>query len=281
MVKTHCISVSLLIFACWTILGASVDQSWFQSDHLERDITTLGLDDTKLSQIHSIFTNPLLQNDTLLQIANNTGMSVTPHLIYRYLESVEWSDKYHGKPVVEAIVETIEWRHSFGITQVDTATIAPLIRKGLGYTSVYDKHGRVILYLKIGRNNEMQSADVYHKHMMYMVERADRQCINGGSGQFIAVLDLTGIITHDYLSCDSLFFYCPSSSFFARYCHYASSLLSWFYSSFTVIFPSLVHHCRYTSSPTLVLLIVTYNLPLFVAVVTHRHSCLCSTHLYL
>ena len=191
-VQINRISASLLFILCWTIFGASVDQSWFQSDHLERDITTLGLDENKLSQIRSILTHPLLQNATLLQIANNTGMSVTPHLIYRYLESVEWSEKYHGKPVVEAIVETIEWRHSFGITHVDTTVIAPLIHKGLGYPSVYDKHGRVILYLKIGRNNEMQSVEVYHKHMMYMVERADRQCINGGSGQFIAVLDLTG-----------------------------------------------------------------------------------------
>ena len=189
---TNRISVLLLLFVCWTILGTSVDQTWSQSDHLERDITTLGLDETKLSQIRTILSHPLLQNDTLLQIANHTGMSVTPHLVYRYLESVEWSDKYHGKPVAEAIVETIEWRHSFGITRINTTAIAPLIQKGLGYPSVYDKDGRVILYLKIGRNDEMQSVDVHTKYMMYMVERADRKCINGGSGQFIALLDLTG-----------------------------------------------------------------------------------------
>ena len=85
---TNRVIVLLLLFVCWTILGTSVDQTWFQSDHLEPDITTLGLDETKLSQIRTILSHPLLQKDTLLQIANHTGMSVTPHLVYRYLESM-------------------------------------------------------------------------------------------------------------------------------------------------------------------------------------------------
>lgn len=168
--------------------------SWLQSNHLERDISTMGLEESKIKKVQRVFSDPLLQDTALLKKASDTGMTITPHLVFRYFESVEWSDKYHGKPVVEAIVETIEWRHSFGITKLDTTTITPLLQKRLGYTSVStDKHGRVIMYLKIGRNDKMQTAEVYQKHMMYIVERADRQSINGGSGEFFAIVDLHGL----------------------------------------------------------------------------------------
>ena len=175
-------------------VDSSASKLWLQSDHLERDISAIGLEESKLQKVQQIFSHPLLQDAMLLKKATDTGMSISPHLVFRYLESVEWSDKYHGKPVIEAIVETIEWRHSFGINKIDTTSIVPLVQKGLGYTSeAMDKHGRVIIYLKIGRNDKMETAEVYLKHMMYITERADRQSINGGSGQFVAIVDLHGL----------------------------------------------------------------------------------------
>jgi hypothetical protein len=41
-----------------------------------------------------------------------------------------------------------------------------------GYTSSrLDKHGRVIIYLKVGRNKKLESNTVYRNLLMYTVER--------------------------------------------------------------------------------------------------------------
>jgi CRAL/TRIO domain len=73
--------------------------------------------------------------------------------------------------VTDAILETVKWRHDFGINTIDPSEFKHLIAKGIGYTNGYDKHGRAIMYLKIGRNDEMQSKEVYEKFLMYTVER--------------------------------------------------------------------------------------------------------------
>jgi hypothetical protein len=47
-------------------------------------------------------------------------------------------------------------------------TFTPL----LGYTSdVFDKHGRAIIYLKIGRNVRLENSETYLSLLMYTVER--------------------------------------------------------------------------------------------------------------
>ena len=41
----------------------------------------------------------------------------------------------------------------------------------VGYTSGFDKHGRAIVYVKIGRNEKLEDSATYQKLLMYTVER--------------------------------------------------------------------------------------------------------------
>jgi hypothetical protein len=47
-------------------------------------------------------------------------------------------------------------------------TFYPLI---VGYTGGFDKHGRAIVYVKIGRNEKLEDSVTYQKLLMYTVER--------------------------------------------------------------------------------------------------------------
>lgn len=41
----------------------------------------------------------------------------------------------------------------------------------VGYTGGFDKHGRAIVYVKIGRNEKLEDSVTYQKLLMYTVER--------------------------------------------------------------------------------------------------------------
>ena len=41
----------------------------------------------------------------------------------------------------------------------------------LGYTCGLDKHGRAIVYVKVGRNEKLEDSVTYQKLLMYTVER--------------------------------------------------------------------------------------------------------------
>jgi hypothetical protein len=49
-----------------------------------------------------------------------------------------------------------------------TIKLYPLI---VGYTGGFDKHGRAIVYVKIGRNEKLEDSVTYQKLLMYTVER--------------------------------------------------------------------------------------------------------------
>lgn len=49
-----------------------------------------------------------------------------------------------------------------------TETFRTLI---VGYTGGFDKHGRSIVYVKIGRNEKLEDSVTYQKLLMYTVER--------------------------------------------------------------------------------------------------------------
>lgn len=168
---------------------------WKKSDHLECDIYSLGLDDKKIKQIEEVLNSKVLQNIELIKKANNTEFFINHHLVYRYLQSVGFADNYHGRKIEDAIVETVEWRESFGITKIDTTEINKLVKNGLGYISnTLDKEGRSITYVKLGRNEKMETAETYLKFVMYTIERADKMSVIRGSGQFIAVVDLSDFV---------------------------------------------------------------------------------------
>ena len=159
------------------------------NDHIECDVQLLQLADWKLKKI----------NDTLVALAlpgldkkaQSTAMPISPHLIYRYLASVDWADKYNGKKIEDAIASTIEWREKFGIHSISTNEIAHFVSNGLGYVGKQlDCQGRSIIYLKVGRNKKMESNALYQKLLMYTVERADRMSVECGNGEFVTIIDL-------------------------------------------------------------------------------------------
>ena len=149
----------------------------------------------KLDKVMAVFNSPALQSAELRASAARTGFAITPHLVYRYLESTDFADKYPGKPVTDAIVETVRWREAYGVMRLGREpSVSLLSGKGMSYTSdTLDKLGRAIIYVKIGRNDKMQSNDAYLQHMMYTTERADRMCAAEGSGEFITIADLAGL----------------------------------------------------------------------------------------
>jgi hypothetical protein len=69
---------------------------WRKSDHLECDIAALGLSHEKLSKIDAIVNSSILKIEGFNDMANRTDFVVSPHLVYRYLNSVEFFDNYHG-----------------------------------------------------------------------------------------------------------------------------------------------------------------------------------------
>jgi hypothetical protein len=63
---------------------------------LECDISALGLSPEKLDKIDAIVNSSILKIEGFNDMANRTDFVVTPHLVYRYLNSVEFFDNYHG-----------------------------------------------------------------------------------------------------------------------------------------------------------------------------------------
>ena len=167
-------------------------RGWSVNDHREQPLSALGLTEEKLAKVMAVFNTPALQTADVQAAAARTGFAVTPHLVFRYLESTDWAEKYHGVPVAAAILETVRWRESYGIIRL--APVELLASKGMGYTgSTLDKAGRSIVYIRVGRNDKTQSAEAYLQHMMYTVERADRVCAAEGSGEFVTIADLSGL----------------------------------------------------------------------------------------
>ena len=71
--------------------------AWRGSDHLECDLTKLGLTDVNLKRIDTIMSNDDFKKDEVIRMCNHTGFVLSPHLVYRYLNSVDFNDNYHGQ----------------------------------------------------------------------------------------------------------------------------------------------------------------------------------------
>jgi hypothetical protein len=163
------------------------------NDHIECDVSMLKLADWKTKMINATLATTCLENVALQKKALASDMPITAHLIYRYLASVDWSEKYNGKKIEDAVASTIEWRENFGITNLNTNEFSHMVKNGLGYVSTnLDQHGRSIVYVKVGRNVKMESNSLYQKLLMYTVERADRLSVERGVGEFVTIIDLEG-----------------------------------------------------------------------------------------
>lgn len=160
------------------------------SDHLERDVSLLNLTPAQLGLVMQAFES-LPHDDVLMFKARATQVTVSPHLAYRYLQSCEWSPQYHGRRVNDSIADTIEWRHSYGIASLDTASIAPLVQQRLAWASQsLDKRGRAVMYMHAGHDGPRLPTETYVRLLMYTVERSDRHSVVRGNGEFVVVVDL-------------------------------------------------------------------------------------------
>ena len=175
------------------------------SDHVYVDVykskKELELDDKKIEMIKQAIESPKLKDNKLIEKAKASAINIGPHLAYRYFISGEWQPTFHGAKVEDAIVDTINWRHDFGITSIKTDQFAAFVEKGVAYTSYkVDKFGRVIVYFKLGRNIKLSNNDIYLKLLIYTIERADRMSIEAGTGTHIHSIILKLICSHNLLT---------------------------------------------------------------------------------
>lgn len=68
-----------------------------ESDHIEGDISKFNLSEERVNQIDKIFSSDKLHTKDVSDKANTTDFIISPHLIYRYLNSVNFADNYHGR----------------------------------------------------------------------------------------------------------------------------------------------------------------------------------------
>lgn len=95
--QSHVFGANLLIIAMRIVIIYVQVSVWRKSDHLECDLTKLGLSDVNLKRIDTIMSNDDFKKDELKRMSNNTGFVLSPHLVYRYLNSVDFNDNYHGQ----------------------------------------------------------------------------------------------------------------------------------------------------------------------------------------
>ena len=74
--------------------------------------------------------------------------------------------------VTEAIVDTIQWRNTFGVDQIDPqGKISPLIESRFAYISpLTDKHGRAIVNIELNKHIHSDPA-AFMEFLVYIVDR--------------------------------------------------------------------------------------------------------------
>lgn len=70
---------------------------WRKSDHLECDVSKLELSHERMMKIESILKASVLNSDEVIKMANRSNFVISPHMAYRYLNSVDFADNYHGQ----------------------------------------------------------------------------------------------------------------------------------------------------------------------------------------
>ena len=170
------------------------------SDHIECDVTRLGLSEDQLKLVYEAYDDPRLQNNPqLLLDAAETHIHITPHLIYRYLASGEWTGSYNGRPIVDAVISTIQWRKEYAVHRIqpqDDDDIYELLSWKTIYVNGIDQNNRALLYFKIGNIKRKISPPNMIKTLMYSVERADRLSLEAKSGEFVVILDFAHVSFH-------------------------------------------------------------------------------------
>jgi hypothetical protein len=68
-----------------------------ENDHVEVPLENLKLTDDQRLLIENIYSSKRLHDKAVVDIAAETGMKISPHLVYRYLQSSEWVPTFYGK----------------------------------------------------------------------------------------------------------------------------------------------------------------------------------------
>lgn len=68
-----------------------------ENDHMEVPLEKLNITDDKRQLIELVYRSEKLQEHNIVQLAAETGVQITPHLVYRYYMSGEWTPAFYGK----------------------------------------------------------------------------------------------------------------------------------------------------------------------------------------
>jgi hypothetical protein len=68
-----------------------------ENDHLEIPLENLKITEDQRHLIERIYSSKQLHEKDVVAMAADTGMKISPHMIYRYLESSEWAPTFYGK----------------------------------------------------------------------------------------------------------------------------------------------------------------------------------------
>eukprot|EP01036_Dinobryon_divergens_P036549 gene36549-47616_t len=139
------------------------------NDHLPNEVFTQRMSVSQKSLVQLAYDHVVRDVD-VVEAAKLTHWSITPHLMYRYYSSSDWSSKYYGRSVAEAVTDTILWRKSMGVHSLHTEDLHSLVEKGLLYTKRLDRRGRPIVYLKPGIEHKKETADTYLRLLVHTIE---------------------------------------------------------------------------------------------------------------
>ena len=186
-------SVPILTGHLSLIVSLMTNQPSFRNDHVGEDVADLGLSAERLRMVDEVYLSRRIQSEEFRRAAAASGWKLNRHQVYRYFAASQWSDRYNGKRIEDAVVDTVTWRRDFDIRNINLKQIAPIIERGIAYVNGFDRNGRVIIYFKFGRVGPHEDHETLLKALMHTVERADILCEESQSGEFIAVIDFEGV----------------------------------------------------------------------------------------
>ena len=171
------------------------------SDRLGTDVNHIRnahFTEARSLKVASIYEDIVKNKPDIVRLASQIRYPITPHLVYRYYISSNWMDQYNGFALTDAIVNTITWRHRFGVhelgKQVRNSPIScELVAKGFNYVSTKaDAKKRAIVVLKVGQIDfKNLNEDDILKLFIYTIDRASQKSVDiFHSGEFIAIVDL-------------------------------------------------------------------------------------------
>ena len=175
------------------LVSLMTKQEGQRNDHVGDDVVDIGLSEQQLRTIDEVYLSKRIQSEEFRRTAASSGWKHNRHQVYRYFAASQWADRYNGKRIEDAVVDTVTWRRDFGIRNIDLKRISPIIERGVAYVNGLDRHGRVIIYFKFGRIGLHEDPETLLKALMHTVEKADVLSEVSLSGEFIAVIDFDGV----------------------------------------------------------------------------------------